>query len=153
MAVPLTKKMFFAHPQCKSTASGRRKRFLHPKLTAIIFCGSSFGKENVFRSLAVQKHSFGTKKTLSASEINRYYFLWQFLWQRKRFSPTRIAKAQLRDEENASISIIYHKNPITLLKRSDFFAVKKLPLRGKYYQFVNSFKYLLKFAEKGAILN
>jgi len=101
----------------------------------------------------VQKHSFGTKKTLSASEINRFYFLRQFLWQRKCFSPICSAKTQLRDEENASISIIYHKNPITLLKRSDFFAVIKLPLWGKYYQFVNSFKYLLNFAEKGAILN
>ena len=53
-----------------------------------------------FCPLAVQKHSFGTKKTLSASEINRFYFL-AVSFAQETFLPTRSAKAQLRDKENA----------------------------------------------------
>ncbi|MCI6927859.1 MAG: hypothetical protein MR759_01110, partial [Ruminococcus sp.] len=40
-----------------------------------LFFSGFFCTGNVFCPLAVQKHSFGTKKTLSVSEINRFYFL------------------------------------------------------------------------------
>ena len=65
-----------------------------------LFFSGFFCTGNVFRPLAVQKHSIGTKKTLSASEIKRFYFL-AVSFAQGTFLPTRSAKAQLRDKENA----------------------------------------------------
>ena len=67
-----------------------------------LFFSGFFCAENVFRPLAVQKHSIGTKKTLSASEINRFYFL-AVSFAQGTFLPTRSAKAQHRDKENDHI--------------------------------------------------
>ena len=68
--------------------------------STFLFFSGFFCTGNVFRPLAVIYYSFGTKKKLSASEINRFYFL-AVSFAQETFLPTRSAKAQLRDKENA----------------------------------------------------
>ena len=55
-----------------------------------------------FCPLAVIYYSIGTKKTLSASEINRFYFL-AVSFAQGTFLPTRSNLLQLRDKENDHI--------------------------------------------------
>ena len=54
-----------------------------------LFFSGFFCTGNVFCPLAVQKYSIGTKKTLSASEINRFYS-YRFLLHRERFCPLAV---------------------------------------------------------------
>ena len=65
-----------------------------------LFFSGFFCTGNVFCPLAVQKHIIGTKKTLSASEINRFYFL-AVSFAQETFLPTRSNLLQFRDKENA----------------------------------------------------
>ena len=65
-----------------------------------LFFSGFFCTGNVFCPLAVIYYSIGTKKKLSASEINRFYSL-AVSFAQETFLPTRSAKAQLRNKENA----------------------------------------------------
>ena len=67
-----------------------------------LFFSGFFYTGNVFRPLAVIYYSFGTKKTLSASEINRFYFL-AVSFAQEMFLPTRSNLLQHRDKENDHI--------------------------------------------------
>ena len=67
-----------------------------------LFFSGFFCTGNVFCPLAVIYYSFGTKKTLSASEINRFYFL-AVSFAQGTFLPTRSNLLQLRDKENDHI--------------------------------------------------
>ena len=79
---------------------GTKKTLSASEINRFNFLAVSFAQGTFFRPLAVQKHSFGTKKTLSASEINRFNFL-AVSFAQGTFLPTRSAKAQHRDKENA----------------------------------------------------
>jgi hypothetical protein len=54
----------------------------------------------------VQKHSFGTKKTLSASEINRFYFLAVSFVQETFFRSLAVQKHSFGTKKTLSASEI-----------------------------------------------
>ena len=99
LAVSLAQGTFLPTRSAKAQLRDKENAFCIRNKPFLFFSGF-FCTGNVFCPLAVIYYSFGTKKTLSASEINRFYSL-AVSFAQGTFLPTRSAKAQLRDKENA----------------------------------------------------
>ena len=98
------RKRFSPTRSAKAQHRDKENAFCIRNKTFLFFSGF-FCTGNVFCPLAVIYYSIGTKKTLSASEINRFYF-YRFLLRRERFCPLAVQKHSFGTKKKLSASEI-----------------------------------------------